>query len=348
MVNDASDDRKVLDYGRFGIEQPPRTRIVVRHDPGALRFIDPPLRGTHLERRILLKIALRIALALIVVPAFLTVMRFPRAAVVICTAGIIILNGWGPIRYWYYAASHATFIDVTPGMLAVTLPNLKRILVPIKELQDIRASKPRRVLGSRGRTSSLVISSRGRQFWILRYRDYIEARWIARQLRSVAGMPLDHPREPQIVADSQDVRESEKTWSGPLPSLPDENNASVRLPENFRQTLDREYNNLGCAATLFLFAVEMAGLYLVVRLVDVLIICLEFGSNAYFHEGLHYMPHRPDLLSNGQMTSPGFRFISLVACFIGTAIWTPVALFAGIAVNHLLDAIHKRLRRARK
>lgn len=340
---------KVLDYARLGLEHPPRTRVVVQRAPQGLRFIDPPLAGTRLRQRILLRLASQTIVILIVMPVFFMGWRLSRVGVLIGVIAVTWYNGWFLLRYWRHSGRYPTVIDITPTALAVTLPGRKRIFMPFSELTDIRASRPRRQLGVQGRVSSLLISTGGRTFWLLRYRDYAEVRWLARQLRLSVGRTAEHPSEPvvRIDADTQEIQESESDWAGPLPAMPQpDDDAGTRTRRTFGQIVSHEYDHLGCAAGLCLYLSIVVGAFFIGRLVGDLMIRLQFGANAYFQQGLRFVPHHEPLLTNGQRLGPLYRVLSAVLSGIGIITWMAVALPIAFGFNRLSDAIHAKRRKA--
>lgn len=339
----------VIDYARAGLEQPPRTRIMVQRGPQGIRFIDPPLAGTPFTRRLLVRLAFQTVIILTVMPVFFMVWHFSRAGILIGVLGVAAYNGWFLFRYSRHAGRYPTVIDITPSAMAMTLPSGERIFLLIAEIADIHASRPRRQLGVRGRVSSLIISAWGRKFWLLRCRDYVEVRWLARQLRLCVGKAADHPGEPApLAADTQEHWEPERVWSGPLPPMPQSGEAARCRTRRWRQILSREYNQLGCLAGIFMFASMLIGSIVTTQFVDALMICLEFGRDAYFKRGLRTIPHHGFFqLNNGQVIAGQYQALFFVTCLVGTVIWMSATLFVAI-IAHRLAALVTRRRRGGK
>jgi hypothetical protein len=226
----------------------------------------------------------------------------------ICVSAVVAISLWHSSRWWIQSRRHPSIIEIASNLFVLTLPTGRKISMPMSEVNDVHASKPWHMIGMKGRTSSLVIFAWGRRFRLLRYRDYIEVRWLARQIRAAMGRAEDHPSEPlvRVGIDQQEVGDPQIAWSGPLPAVTDALQAAVPKSKFLGQTLSREYDNLGCAPGILLLLSVVIGADIILHLLDVLIICLQFGIDAYFRKGLRPIPHRGFFnLNNGQMAAGG-------------------------------------------
>jgi hypothetical protein len=334
-------NRQPIDYARPGAEHPPQTRVQVHRVENGMRFVDPPLAGSRLGHRIIVQLVVQIAASVGVLLLIVAGWRLSFQILFTVVSVGAVINTWLSLRYWRCSALYPTVIDIATDAMIVTQPTRKRIVIPFRDLADIRASRPRLMLGLPRRTSFLVIAAEGRKLRLLRYRDYVEISWLARQLRIATGRTADHPGEPpvQVGADAQEPGHSDKVWSGQLPPwteagrLEDEvvNKASIR------QTLSREYNNLGCGATACLFLVVILGMFVICFGADGLVICLQFGMDAYFHKGLRRVPHRGFfVLNNGQTVALQYQVLFFAIYIVGMALWATLALCITIGVKNFL------------
>src|SRR4051812_24741899 len=88
------------------------------------------------------------------------------------------------------------------------------------------------------------------------------------------------------------------------------------------------YDRLGCAAFLCLFAAAVIGLFVARRVAFCVAICLQFGRDAYFREGVrpHHLPHPNDpsghfRLSNGQTLAPQYQGVVIVVSLVALPVW---------------------------
>ena len=276
------------------------------------------------------------------------VFRVPRvpAVIVTCVAGALMaLPG---LKSLIQSLRHPTIVDVGPGGIDLTLPNRKRVFLPNREIVDIRAAGPRWRLGVGRRVSSVIITGTGQEFRILKRRDYVEARWLAREIRRASGRPADHAGEPPLRS-KDNVREVSGAERPALTDLPPVRVGSATANRSWRRAftafLDREYNNLGCAAGLCLFLLAVAGLFITGHLVGIIIICLEFGRDSYFRQHLWFRPHRKFALSDGRMIAPEYQALFMALWMLLTAFWCALSLLSVLAIKRAGAFLGGRARR---
>jgi len=73
---------------------------------------------------------------------------------------------------------------------------------------------------------------------------------------------------------------------------------------------------------------------------DMAFICLKYGHNAYFAEGLRFIKHKPFTLSTGVIISNN---LATLAMLLDTAIWLGLSIGA-VALLIGLDSLLRRLR----
>jgi hypothetical protein len=338
-----------IDYAKPGIEQPPRTRIAVERSENSITYIDPPLAGTQLRRRILLQMVQQSALVLAAALILFIWSRLPYAYIL---AGILLavltVNLSAPLRYWHAVATYPTIISLTRDALVATPPGRNCVFIPFSQLSDVHASKPRRLIWTPGRISSLVIAANGRRFYFMRCRDYVEVRWLARQIRLGAAMKVEHPNEPvpRVGRDVQESRDFQSLSCGRIPlSVDHMRNSRKPSPSGLSQVVWREYNNLGCAACGCLFFSIGIGAVAISYLVDAVVIILRFGSNAYFRQHVRFVPHRGSALSNGLSIGAQYEVLYVILCSIGMIVWTTSMLVTAMCINHLFTVARQRRRR---
>src|SRR4051812_360618 len=109
-------------------------------------------------------------------------------------------------------------------------------------------------------------------------------------------------------------------------------------PSPWAQRLEAGYNRLGCASFLCLLTAVIAGLFVTTFAADAVVICLQFGRDAYFRQGVRPIPHRSFFeLSNGQSITFPFRLVFTLLWMISFTLWIAVAVAAVIAANNALE-----------
>jgi len=327
----------ILPYAGADTERPPRSRILVQSGPGELRFVDPPWEKGLLRNRILADLALQILLVVAVLGPTVAIWRVPHRYPLLIIFTVIAVKVFYALRGWRQARRYPTTITITATGLDLTPPNLKRLSIPRGELDNVRASRPRRFIGLPGRMSSLEIAAWGRRFRLLQYRDYIEMKWLARQIRAAIGRDVEHPGE-RAVQPSFDMQDDGEPPVGSLPFIPAVIEEKVRehRVSRLRLTLLHEYNKLGCAPVAFLLLVTIVGIVGLTRLLVMLVICLQFGRDAYFNQGLRPLPHRGFFhLNNGSTVAAPYQLLFVCLFFLAEPLCMATALLAIIGLRRL-------------
>src|SRR6266511_1615882 len=97
-------------------------------------------------------------------------------------------------------------------------------------------------------------------------------------------------------------------------------------PPRWAQRLEDNYNRLGCAPFLCLLILVIVGLQVTTTAADAVVICLQFGRDAYFRDGVRAIPHRGYFdLTNGQSVSFVYRLVFILLWIVGFAVWIAVA-----------------------
>lgn len=106
------------------------------------------------------------------------------------------------------------------------------------------------------------------------------------------------------------------------------------------KALSREYNQLGCGASLLLFALMGVGAFLILPLLAFLMVIMQFGIHAY--EAGWVRPNRGYFdLTNGQKTAPQYKLLFFVLSFVAVILWTLIATLIAIAAHHAAIFLHK-------
>jgi hypothetical protein len=77
---------------------------------------------------------------------------------------------------------------------------------------------------------------------------------------------------------------------------------SRQLPQRL-QRFDKAYNRLGCLAFLCLLGLIVVGLIVVPKLGAMAVICLEFGRDTYFKNGVRLTGHKGFRMPDGRSLS---------------------------------------------
>ena len=150
--------------------------------------------------------------------------------------------------------------------------------------------------------------------------------------QQVAANPALRRKVMERVANSEVfLRNEERSRSAPVKN---------KKHSPLAQALSREYNDLGCGASLLLLALVVVGLSLISRLLASLMIILQFGVGAY-DAGLRIQPHKGFLLTNGQTVAPQYQALDFVLFLVAMPIWAFLALLAAIMAHHVAIFVHK-------
>lgn len=311
-------DRVPIDYARPAVEQPPRSRVIVQPGETGITFIDPPLTGVLLRRTALSRLAIPALCwtAFGTVAALATSLRFFLG----CAAAVLTLLIFFESRRLFRLARFATTIEAGRDELALRLGPRRHIVIPACELDGVHASRPILIGRLLGRNSSLIVSAWGRPLTALADRDYAEMQWLARQLLIATGRAGDR-------GPAAGPRAAKKTR---------------------RQFLFKEYHDLRCAPGLFLLASVVIGFFVTSRLAERLVICLQFGLNAYFRKGVRPIPHHGFFeLNNGQQISDAYKVLFFGSWGCMLLAWAFLSLLVAIGWNRLADRLQRRRWRLR-
>jgi hypothetical protein len=343
---------ELLNYARPDVERPPRTRVRVQTNDAGVTFTDPPLTWRWLRRAAFSRLA-TISAIVMMFTVVLALLGWPKhilpwlAAIV----GIKLFFGITRIRRLLH---FPTVVQVNRDALSFRAATFRKVIViPLSELSGIRASPPRRLGALIGRSGSLDISAWGRRFRLLVDRDYAETRWLARQLRIATGQGADQQDEPASHSAEDDVdyaSDHEPAPDGAISDIPrKELLISKGRKGGWRQILWREYNQLGCLAGIFMFTSMVTGGIVTTQFVDALMICLEFGRDAYFKGGLRSIPHHGFFqLNNGRVIAAQYQALFFVSCSFGIVIWMSVTILVAIGAHRLSALVTRRRRGARR
>ncbi len=334
-----------LDYARPDAEQPPLTSISIHRDADRVTFIDPPMPFHQALRRIVPRAIPEIAIPLVLAVASYFIWRHGSRFPVLFFAFLFVATLWDVVRRWTLASRYPTVIQIASGMLSIQSPGRKPMAIPIEEVLDVNARRPRRLPGVPGRSSSLIIVARESRLRLLPCRDYIEVRWLAQLIRQAIGKPVNISIEPEVggSADHQNADDLPPLWSGNTPVI-----ANARLPrtstlKKFTKWFDREYNELGCLTVTLLITLVVVGLITVARTSDAVVICLQFGTDAYLHHGLRPVPHRGFFkLNNGQEVAGYLQSVFWILCFTLLPLWIIGSALLAIGLNQFIRPIYQR------
>jgi hypothetical protein len=333
-------DRDVaIDYARPAVEQPRRSCVIVQPGEAGTTFIDPPLTGDLLRRTALFRLVIPglgwAAMAICAAVALRQRLFLSLSAAVLALH--VFLEGRRLLRRRRFP----TMIEAGRDGLTLYLTPRRRVVIPAADLDGIRASRPIPIGRLLGRNSSLIIRAWGRSITALADRDYPEMLWLAQQLRIATGRAANHPGEPAPPWPPSRHGEFHGNASRPAAE-------PKAAKKTFGQFLFKEYDDLRCAPGLFLLASAVIGLFVTSRLIERLIICLQFGLNAYFRNGVRPIPHRGFFnLNNGHQIADGYKALFCVLCMCALLGWAFLSLLIAIVWNRLADRLQRRRFRLR-
>jgi hypothetical protein len=158
-------------------------------------------------------------------------------------------------------------------------------------------------------------------------------------------MNQEHSAEPKIhtIEDPLEPGELAAALSDPAPLTRNAIKRTDYTRKTFAQAISREYNNLGCAPMIILLLSVVAGIFIVTHFAELIVICLQFGSDAYFHQGLRPIPHRGFFkLNNGQEIAPPYKLLFIGLYFVLMPVWVTISLFVAITVNLVFARMIRR------
>lgn len=350
--SDAQVQPPSLQYERRGAETPLRTRIVVERNDDGVRFLDPPLAGSGMGRRVAIRCAVWCVATLVVVGTIGVAWRLKPAYV--CGFAIvgIVLHVVAASHRWARSAKHPTVIDAAPGVLVITLPSHQRISVNT-DGSGIRSSAPRRVIGVGARVSSLLIDIPGRRLRLFAWHDYLELRWLARQLRLAVGHPVDHSGEPALhempVEDDliTGAPDSSSAIALSVPSRVATSPTAARANTDARGAstasfLAREYDEMSVATALTFYAIALAGMPVIAPLMGMLEISLQYGWNAYAH-GLRFVPHKSPLLTNGSSVGAPYQLLGVILWIVAYPCWVVASFLMVVGCTRVARGVRRLL-----
>jgi hypothetical protein len=348
MLDSGQSSLESLDYARRDAELLPRSRIFINKDADTLRFVDPPLSGPP-PRRFLVQVAFEAGLTVTIIVPICVVAHFSLAISIIFTAAIAAAKLCPLLRWWHDAKRHPTLIEITASTFVLSPAGRSSVVIPFTLVADVRASRPWRIPGLQGRMSSLLIRAGRREIRLLRYRDYIEVRWVARQIRTAIGIAKEHSLEPALkkLVDKQEGDFEQSSLQNLPATITSQNKTiSVGKLERLRRFIDREYNDLDILGSLFLISSLVAGLVTIGKACDAIVICVQFGSDVYFRDGVRHIPHRGFFkLTNGKEISLQNQVLFYCLAGAGIILWEGVALIVAIGTKKLFAALsHLRAR----
>lgn len=331
-------------YLRSGAEQAPHTRVQINRGRHKVVFVDPPLTGHWWARRALVQFIYEAFLAGAVFALFCAGWHLSLRVFLFCLMGFMAIKAFLAVRRWRQVTRDPTIIEVTPASVNVTAPGAAPLAIAINELHGIRSSRPRHLLGTRGKMSSLVISARGRRLRLLRFRDDVEVRWLARRLREAIENFRNDPTS-KVSADAEAVGEEGQARF--LQSTDARSALPTPRAKLWREALRREYEDSGCATALCLLFLAVAGLVIISLGADDLVICLEFGSDAFFRQGLHRAPHGGYFgLTNGHVVSAPFQLLWILLFMVGLPLWQAAWIVIVLSLHRWHREYRERKERA--
>lgn len=328
-----------IDYARPAVEQPPRSRVIVQPGEAGITFIDPPLTWDLLRRMGLFRLVIPglVWAAMALCAALAPRQRLFLGLNAAVLALLVFFEGGRLMRRRRFP----TIIEAGRDGLTLYLTPRRRVVIPAAELGGIHASRPIPIGRLLGRNSSLIISASGRSITALADRDYPEMLWLAHQIRIATERAANHPGEPALSWPPSNSGEflanASRTAAEPKAAK-----------KTFGQFLRKEYDDLRCAPGLFLLASAVIGLFVTSRLIERLVICLQFGLNAYFRNGVRPIPHRGFFnLNDGHQVADGYKALFCVVWMCALLGWAFLSLLIAIVWNRLADRLQRRRFRLR-
>jgi hypothetical protein len=109
------------------------------------------------------------------------------------------------------------------------------------------------------------------------------------------------------------------------------------------QWISDGYNRLGCGAFLCLLILALVGLIFTSKAAVVVGICMQFGREAYFRDGVRPLPHPGFFhLSNGQIVAPIYQLASVLIWMVLFTGWIAVSLLVVVGTHERIQALRAR------
>lgn len=208
-LDDSERQTEPIEYARRGAEVAPKTRVIIQSVDGGVRYIDPPVGWKSNTYAIAVAVA-GTAMGIVFVILFIPRAPTDGQAVRLMFWGLLVIGfAWMTINSWLKmmrVAQQPTIVEVSNGCLSLVTPRDGLHRWKAAEVSYVHAGSPRAARTGR-RVSSLQISVRGRTYRILEHRNYVEVKWLAKELRRTMGMPEQDIGEPPALLEWRTLEE---------------------------------------------------------------------------------------------------------------------------------------------
>lgn len=187
-------EKRILDYDREGASRPVKTRIIIKHVVGGIRFIDPPGDASSMKEFSTLAAILGIVALMLLLESFNSRIDFPAKLLPMMVAAIFAWVSWTFFQNGKLLANLPTSIEVDEGIILIH-PLYGRVQFQKDEVK--RISRDSAFVGASSLMNRLVITVNTTRYPMLYSRSTEEINWLAKELKWAINHPAKHaPSEP--------------------------------------------------------------------------------------------------------------------------------------------------------
>lgn len=188
-------EKRILDYDREGASRPVKTRIIIKHVVGGIRFIDPPGDASSIKEFSILAAVLGIVTLLLLLESLNSHMDFPAKLLPMMVAAGFAWGSWTFFQNGKLLASLPTSIEVNDDGITLIHPLYGRVQFQKDEVK--RISRDSAFSGASSLMNRLVITVNTTRYPMLYSRSTEEINWLAKELKWAINHPAKHaPLEP--------------------------------------------------------------------------------------------------------------------------------------------------------
>ena len=188
-------EKRILDYDRERASSPIKTRIIIKHVVGGIRFIDPPGDASSIKEFSILAAILAIVALMLLLESLNSRIEFPARLLPMMVAAIFAWVSWKFFQNGKLLANLPTSIEINDDGIILIHPLYGRVQFQKDEVKGI--SRDSAFVGASSLMNRLVITVNTIRYPMLYSRTTEEINWLIWELKRAINHPTkDRLREP--------------------------------------------------------------------------------------------------------------------------------------------------------